>query len=58
MAFERKRFPKVVSCGRKIEKNKSANQQDIQERRRRLEEIVERKEKKRKKRKERHTRIK
>ena len=25
MAFERKYFPKVVSCGRKIEKNKSAN---------------------------------
>ena len=33
MAFERKQFPKVVSCGRKIEKNKLANQQNIQERR-------------------------
>ena len=42
MAFERKRFLKVVSCGRKI-KNKSTNQQDIQVRRKRLEEIVERK---------------
>ena len=37
MAFERKRFSKVVSCGRKVEKNKSANQQNIQEDKRRLE---------------------
>ena len=49
MAFERKRFPKVFSCGRKI-RNKSANQQKVQERRRRLEEIVERKKRKKKER--------
>ena len=56
MAFERKRFPKVVSCGRKI-KNRSTDQQDVQERRRRLEGIVERKEKKRRKKEKRHARI-